>query len=69
MAEGDNNRTPNDTTNTDRMTDQQAVTNDLNTGPGRGARQEPGAHSEDAVQRNIVSDAEGTREDDNDPTN
>ncbi|RJF72315.1 hypothetical protein D3875_12920 [Deinococcus cavernae] len=50
---------PNETTSSTEMTDQQAATNDLQ-GPGRGARQEPGAHeSEQQADQHVKSDARG----------
>ncbi len=47
-------------TNSTEMTDQQAVTNDLSTGPGRGARQEPGAHpDQELINEKVKGDARG----------
>ena len=72
MGEGNHTRN-NDTTsgsnptNDTRMTDQQAATNDLPTQPGRGARQEPGAHSEDHVQRNVQRDSDAGMDEDRVP--
>ncbi|GGB82542.1 hypothetical protein [Deinococcus soli (ex Cha et al. 2016)] len=48
------------TANSTDMTDTQAVTNNLPTRPGRGARHEPGAEpSQDLLNEKISSDTRG----------
>lgn len=50
----------NNPANSTEMTDQQAVTNDLSTGPGRGARQESGAEpDQELLDEKITSNAGG----------
>lgn len=57
MNDDQKNRNP---ANSTEMTDQQAVTNDLQTGPGRGARQESGAQpNQELINENVKSDARG----------